>query len=160
MGLIDKVFLGYFLFVIVLMVGYIFLIEGGIDLGGWWNGTTVNLVVDDTGDVVDVEVSRGGFVSAPKSGDLKGSLDNTGGDFQGRKGGVGEFTADVYMPPRQGVASANDQDAFLSMGLTPADAVGKDHGYPVEGLMGGGYIPLPYSSIDGITTNENLAINI
>jgi hypothetical protein len=158
MRLIDRVFLGYFLFIIVLISGYIFLIDESFDPGGWWGGKNmINLSFDDTDSV---ELPYDPFVSEPKSGDLKGSLDNTGGDLQDRKGGSGEFTEEVYMPSRQGIVTADDQDAFLAMGLTPADTVGKDHGYPVEGLMGGGYIPLPYSSIDGITTNEDLAINI
>jgi hypothetical protein len=157
MRLIDKVFLGYFLFITVLIAGYLFITESGF-VGSWQGDkNTINLFVDDTGGV---EIPNTSFVSEPNSGDLKGSLDNTGRDLQGRKGGAGEFTAGVYMPPRQGIVTADDQDSFLAMGLTPADIVGKDHGYPVESLMGGGYIPLPYSSIDGITTNEDLTINI
>jgi hypothetical protein len=141
MTIVAKLFLfALMIFLIALMIRYIFQkIEGG-DLKG--SEEDFQGSVDNTG------------------GDLKGSVDNTGGDFQGRKGGAGDFTAGIYMPTREGVVTADDQDAFLAMGLAPADTVGKDHGYPVEGLMGGGYIPLPYSSIDGIVTNEDLAINI
>jgi hypothetical protein len=72
---------------------------------------------------------------------------------------VEEFSPSVYMLPRHGISTSDDQDAFLAMKLTPSDVVGKNPGYPIEGLTTGGYIPLPYSSINGITTNENLAIN-
>jgi hypothetical protein len=163
MTIVAKLFLfALTIFLIALMIRYIFQkIEGG-DLNGPEDNTG--------GDLNGPEDNTGGDLNGPEEdfqgsvdntgGDLKGSVDNTGGDFQGRKGGAGDFTAGIYMPTREGVVTADDQDAFLAMGLAPADTVGKDHGYPVEGLMGGGYIPLPYSSIDGIVTNEDLAINI
>jgi hypothetical protein len=159
MTIVAKLFLfALMIFLIALMIRYIFQkIEGG-DLKG--SEEDFQGSVDNTGG--DLNGSEEDFQGSVDNtgGDLKGSVDNTGGDFQGRKGGAGDFTAGIYMPTREGVVTADDQDAFLAMGLAPADTVGKDHGYPVEGLMGGGYIPLPYSSIDGIVTNEDLAINI
>ena len=154
MGIFDELFPEYFLIIIIIIVGYIFL----SDKFACYNNICRERCSDD--NVSDIEEVNDHFVAAPKFDDAYGSLDNTGGDFQGRKGGAGDFTAEVYMPPRLGITTTDDQDAFLSIGLTPASALIENHGYPIEGLMGGGYIPLPYSAIDGINTNEDMAINI
>ena len=53
----------------------------------------------------------------------------------------------------------NEQDAFTKMHLPPSDVVGGEHGYPIEGMRSGGYIPLPYSQINGIDTNEGSRMN-
>ena len=91
--------------------------------------------------------------------DPKISLVDISNEMDSEHNRFGEYTGGVYLPHNNGIATSDDQEAFLSVNLDPADIVGKDHGYPVEDLMGGDCIPLPYSSSDSITTNEDLFIN-
>ena len=51
-------------------------------------------------------------------------------------------------------SQSNDQNMFLNANLTPVGPVNNEHGFPVEELYHGGYIPLPYSTSPGIVTNE------
>jgi hypothetical protein len=163
MGVVDKIFIGYFLIVLVVII--IFIFTGELNIGNMFGDSDeiqedYNILNEANAvNPTPILTITGDHNIAP-SGDLAGSENSSVDSFKGNNGRAGEFTAGVYMPSRKGIVTADDQDAFLAMSLAPADTVGKDHGYPVEGLMGGGYIPLPYSSIDGINTNEDLAINI
>ena len=109
----------------------------------------------------EVEVSPDGDISIKPtpSHDLMNPTDPSV-DHDEFSGSKGDHTLGVYFRKNSGVSDANDQETFLSRHLQPADQVGGEHGYPLEGMRSGGYIPLPYSVRTGITTNEDLAINI
>jgi len=132
-------------------------------LGEWlWsedfedNAATVAIEIpQDGGEVVVTQPAPGSFVGVGSADEMDASLDNA--EFRGT---AGDYTSSVYMKKHGNIKTPDEQDAFLALGLQPASQVGGEHGYPLEGMRSGGFIPLPYSVRSGTNTNEDLAINL
>lgn len=98
---------------------------------------------------------------SPSEKDMEAALTNAG-NFRGSRIPVEDLDLAAYQVSRFSGhrKNADEQEKFLALNLQPSDVVGGEHGLPIEEMRAGGYIPVPYSSIDGITTNEDLAINL
>ena len=149
MGSVDNFFIGYFLIVITFIVFYVS--SRDIDLSKMLNYLNYSSECNYVDNTLDDSLNSS-LVSSnmEDSQELKGSYNKS----------TREFNTGVYLPNKPYINTADDQDAYLSTFLNSDDSLNKENGNPSEGLMTGGFIPLPYSSSDGVTTNEYLSLNM
>lgn len=162
MDTIDYIFLGYYVFIVLVIV--FLLTAGNINFYDLIREMGVTPKDDKGMDVIingDKTRIPPDVTKDPEMPNMAGKDPATLGTeevygFQGNKGKY-QFGIDFKKPRNVYV---DEQNAFLSMNLQPTDMVGGEHGLPIEGMRSGGYIPLPYSEILGIDTNESSTMNL
>jgi hypothetical protein len=136
MDTVDWVFVGYFTFVTMLLFWKIFISTTDLDISSWFYDTSET-------EMGEYDSSGGGTVTA---------------ETTTRESSPSAFTScSTFSGNRK---TADDQEEFLQLHLPPSDVVGGEHGFPIEGMRSGGFIPLPYSKNQGTVTNEDSTMNL